>query len=66
MIEIIKRGTKQTCTCKECGCVFSYEGEDIKVENWIGDPASQPVFCTYEKSITCPQCETKIILEQTR
>ena len=66
MIEIIKRGTKKTCTCKNCGCYFSYEDEDINVETWIGDPALQPVFWTDNKSIKCPQCETKIVLEQIK
>ena len=32
MIKIIKRGTRKTCTCDNCGCVFSYEEEDINVE----------------------------------
>ena len=54
MVEIIKRGTKQTCTCKECGCYFSYEVEDIEVEN-------KPLL-TWVESIVCPQCNKKIIL----
>jgi hypothetical protein len=29
MIEIIKRGTKHTTVCAECGCKFSYEDEDV-------------------------------------
>ena len=60
MIEIIKRGAKTKHTCKECGCVFTYEAEDMKIEtpryHGGGD-------CKY---IDCPQCNNRIYLEQQR
>lgn len=31
MIEIIKPGTKEKISCKSCGCLFSYEKEDIEI-----------------------------------
>lgn len=69
MIEIIKRGTKKSCTCKECGCYFSYEDEDIKSEKQAH--TNNTMFgvvqsISYNKSIICPQCETVIVLEQTK
>lgn len=51
MIKIIKRGTKKTCTCNECGCVFSYEEEDINVG----------VFNVVD-TIQCPQCKANFAL----
>lgn len=62
MIEIIKRGTKTKMTCKECGCLFSYEEEDIEVEP--RNPYSS--YTIPKKKIRCPQCETVIILEQSK
>lgn len=47
MIQIIKRGTRKTCTCKDCGCVFSYESEDVKIGG--GYPY-----------VICPQCNTQM------
>lgn len=32
MIEIIKPGTKEKISCKSCGCLFSYEKEDIEIK----------------------------------
>lgn len=31
MIEIIKPGTKEKISCNSCGCLFSYEKEDIEI-----------------------------------
>lgn len=51
MKHIIKPGTKLTATCHECGCVFSYEKEDIDCEVYRNE---------VWKWITCPQCNAKI------
>lgn len=52
MIEIIKHGTKQKTTCKKCGCLFSFENEDLKTR--------------YENPntgmINCPQCNNEIVI----
>ena len=65
MIEIIKLGTKKTCTCNECGCYFSYEDEDVETRytssNVFGVVANLPT-----NVIKCPQCDTEIILSQIK
>ena len=64
MIEIIKRGTKKTCTCNECGCYFSYEDEDV--ENIYQGSYFSVSEMNYKNIVKCPQCETAIILNQTK
>lgn len=54
MIKIIKKGTRQIATCEKCGCVFSYEEEDIK---HLG---------SCKKYVICPQCNTDVVVSQTR
>ena len=66
MVEIIKRGTKKTCTCDNCGCVFSYEEEDIEVESHHAFDIFQMADDTYNELVRCPQCDEKIILKQTK
>lgn len=57
MIKIIRKGTRKIQECKECGCLFSYEEEDVKTKSdCLG---IMPVY--YEKYINCPQCK-KILL----
>lgn len=58
MIEILKRGTKKTEACKVCGCVFTYEAEDIDIEEAAYHGGGD---CKY---IKCPQCDNRIYLEQ--
>ena len=64
MIEILKRGTKQVATCRECGCKFSFEDEDIKrrtakiaMDCSKGFSASTPTLYVH-----CPQCDTEILV----
>ncbi len=52
MIKIIKKGTKQTVECERCGCLFSFDTNDINYGNQH-DP---------ERTINCPQCTYKIDL----
>jgi hypothetical protein len=66
MIEIIKRGTKKTCTCNECGCYFSYEDEDVLVESYHSLDIFQMSDDYYKEFVQCPQCDEKVILKQTR
>ena len=61
MIEIIKRGTKKTCNCNKCGCYFKYEDDDI-----LSMVKPNVIGVGFIKTINCPQCGTKIILEQTK
>lgn len=51
MIKIIKRGTKQTHKCSECGCVFSYEEEDVQIGIFN--------ICDI---IRCPQCNVSFVV----
>lgn len=57
MITIIKHGTIKKKRCDSCGCVFTYEEEDISINNDLG---SRYAF------VTCPQCKEEIKLEVTR
>lgn len=62
LIEIIQRGNKHKIICKECGCYFSYEDEDIESPTrGAMSPYSVP-----QKTIRCPQCKTLIVLEDKR
>ena len=51
MKHIIKPGTKYIATCPECGCVFSYEKEDIRHEVWRNEAYNW---------VTCPQCDMAV------
>lgn len=62
MIKIIKRGTRKTCTCNECGCIFSYEDEDIEVESYHALDITQMGCDSREEYVLCPQCDEKVIL----
>ena len=59
MIKIVRKGTKQVEQCEVCGCVFSFEAEDLEHENRSNDG----YYYTADK-ITCPQCSTLLILNQ--
>lgn len=59
MIKIIKPGTKKKCTCEECGCLFTYEAEDIK----IGGTGYHGGDYSY---IKCPQCNNEIYLVEMK
>lgn len=56
MITIIKRGTKETQRCDFCGCVFSYEEEDVNCDPRIPQ----------RKTIECPQCKNTLVLQQPK
>lgn len=54
MITIIEKGTKHKKKCEACGCLFSYEDEDIETHyTWL-----VPVY----EYIKCPQCKNDILL----
>lgn len=61
MIEIIKRGTKNITTCKQCGCKFSYESEDIQQKFSFVD-----IYKQYKDYVICPQCNEEVVVSQTR
>lgn len=57
MITIIKHGTIKKKRCDSCGCVFTYEDEDVEFDC--------PSRYSYS-FVTCPQCKEEIKLEVTR
>ena len=59
MIKIIKKGTRKVQECKECGCLFSYEEEDVKTI----PSGLESSLCYYKRYIDCPQCKNNITLE---
>ena len=61
MITIIKHGTIKKKRCDSCGCVFTYEEEDISIH----DDVEFAVGSRYS-FVTCPQCKEEIKLEVTR
>lgn len=65
MITIIKEGTKKEATCNKCGCVFSYENEDIQHAGAALQRIGHPTI--YENEfVECPQCKYRIALKATR
>lgn len=59
MIEIIKPGTKKKCTCEECGCIFTYEAEDI-------ESTVHGLYGAEYSYIKCPQCGNEIHLIEVK
>ena len=57
MIRIIERGTTEKKRCDNCGCLFSYEKEDIErsTNSYFGVFAG----CEY---VICSQCKEKITI----
>ena len=55
MIKIIEHGTIERKRCENCGCLFSYEKEDIEHCDFIN----------YDY-IICPQCKDEIQLGGSR
>ena len=63
MIKIIKEGTRKTQQCENCGCLFSYDSEDIEYE--ASCHLTQPIG-GHREYIKCPQCHEQIILEEVK
>ena len=66
MIKIIKKGTKKNQECDFCGCIFSYEEEDIITETFITKNYGEETFNKVKDVIHCPQCKKEIILKGTK
>ena len=64
MIKIIKEGKRQVKECPNCGCIFSYENEDIKgySSSSSKDGISISYYCSKEY-IKCPQCNSEVIID---
>ena len=63
MIHIIEKGTKQKMQCSKCGCIFSFEKEDIEI---MGNYYPYKEYNSMRKTIKCPQCSNIIVLEAVR
>lgn len=65
MIKIIKPGSIQEAKCKYCGCLFSFEEEDVraKITVYTGGSLGNT---TVGKYIICPQCKKEVISEEVR
>ena len=66
MIKIIKKGTKKNQECDFCGCIFSYEEEDIITETFITKNYGEETFNQVKDVIYCPQYKKEIILKGTK
>lgn len=72
MIKIIKEGTKNRLTCEYCGCVFSFEDEDlIHLEprrdengNYVYDVRVKGLLNGYKRFIVCPQCDKETEIKE--
>ncbi len=61
MIKIIQPGTVKKSTCECCGCVFSYENEDVLIDGSFSMDFLRP----RRAYVNCPQCNDIVILEKT-
>lgn len=67
MIKIIKQGTRRKAECNECGCVFSYEEEDLTKYGIISpENKMNQIFSRTECLIKCPQCGYKWEVEESK
>ena len=65
MIKIIKPGTKREKRCDYCGCLFSFEEEDIRAKTTV-HTGGFPGITKSGTYINCPQCKKEISLEAVR
>ena len=67
MIKIIEHGTIQKLRCVNCGCLFSFDTEDIQdgFEKKLA-PTAMELYRKPYRFIACPQCKKEIVLEATR
>lgn len=61
MIKIIKKGTRDIRECESCGCLFSFDAEDVEVKVKV----SESEFLKYVnlKYVKCPQCSFEVEIE---
>ena len=50
MIRIIKHGKFRQCTCYNCGCIFTYEKEDVRVQQDRNN---------VDRTVECPDCKER-------
>ena len=62
MIKIIEKGTNHKIPCNDCGCLFSFDDEDMNIRTGIG-MCGMEVREKHYKTIVCPQCNNEIVLD---
>ena len=62
MIKIIEKGTKHKIRCKDCGCLFSFDEEDVNICTGI-TICGMEIYKKPYGIIVCPQCENGIMLD---
>lgn len=62
MIKIIEKGTKQKIRCEGCGCLFSFDDEDVNIRTGIGIYGME-IREKHYRTIVCPQCNNEIVLD---
>ena len=62
MIKIIEKGTRHKIRCKDCGCLFSFDDEDMNISTGIGI-CGMEIREKHYKTIVCPQCNNEIVLD---
>lgn len=62
MIKIIEKGTRHKIRCKDCGCLFSFDDEDMNIRT--GSCICVMEICKkHYETIVCPQCNNEIVLD---
>lgn len=61
MIKIIKHGTRDIRECDSCGCLFSFDKEDIEYKD-ISNKEEGELWIS--ERVTCPQCGEPIFLKE--
>lgn len=51
MIEVIKHGKKKQNECFNCGCIFTYEKEDVEIVDYGRNEV--------HSEVQCPDCGAK-------
>ena len=62
MIKIIEKGTNHKIRCNDCGCLFSFDDEDMNIRAGIG-MCGMEIREKHYKTIVCPQCNNEIVLD---
>lgn len=68
MRTIIKKGTRKQLTCSKCGCLFSYEEEDIQHLEYENGAYTfvEGTKHGYKNYVMCPQCDYDNAIEKTK
>ena len=54
MIKVIEHGRLRRSTCYTCGCIFTFEKQDVEIEQ------VSAITSTSKRFVKCPDCGEKI------